>query len=122
MLLVDDNNLILCSLKALLQKFDVFVITAKTGREALDLLANVVVDLVLLDYNLPDMDGIQVLKTIKSKYPFARVIMLSDCTDISIMTTAFNNGIEYFLHKPITEEALTNHIFKIYHNNIEDNL
>ena len=67
-LVVDDEQLIRWSLAERLRADGYHVIEAPTGQEALDRIADGV-DLVLLDYKLPDIDGVTVLRQIKEQDP-----------------------------------------------------
>ena len=78
-LIVDDDKLIRLSLKDCLDEASYKVWLAEDGATALELLGDERFDLVLLDYQLPDMDGFEVLRRIRASHlPTAlRVIMLT---------------------------------------------
>lgn len=76
-LVVDDEKNILKLYKSELEDEGYNVITASSGREALEVFEREAPDLVTLDILMPDMDGIQVLRQMKEKRPNIPVIMLT---------------------------------------------
>ncbi|GAB5045860.1 response regulator [Thermodesulfovibrio sp. TK110] len=76
-LVVDDEKNILMLYKAELEEEGYDVITANSGREALELFESEKPDMVTLDIMMPDIDGIQVLRQLKQKNPGVPVIMLT---------------------------------------------
>ncbi len=76
-LAVDDEKNILMLYKAELEDEGYEVITANSGREAIELFETHKPDIVTLDIMIPDMDGIQVLRQLKQKNPNVPVIMLT---------------------------------------------
>src|SRR3989344_6037873 len=92
-LLVDDQKFFLTLYQGLLKESDPSYnfICAETGREAVSKFNNKV-DLVILDYLLPDMDGIQVLLEILAKDPYMPVIIITGAGSESIATAALKNG------------------------------
>lgn len=76
-LVVDDEKNILKLYKSELEDEGYDVITASSGREALEVFEREAPDLVTLDILMPDMDGIQVLRQMKEKRPNIPVIMLT---------------------------------------------
>ncbi|MCS7215215.1 MAG: response regulator [Thermodesulfovibrio sp.] len=76
-LVVDDEKNILMLYKAELEEEGYEVITANSGREAIELFETQKPDMVTLDIMMPDIDGIQVLRQIKQKNPNIPVIMLT---------------------------------------------
>ncbi|MGB9822538.1 response regulator [Thermodesulfovibrio sp.] len=76
-LVVDDEKNILMLYKAELEDEGYKVITANSGREAIELFESEKPDMVTLDIMMPDIDGIQVLRQLKQKNPNIPVIMLT---------------------------------------------
>ena len=76
-LVVDDEVNILKLYKAELEDEGYSVVTAKSGKEALEIFEKENPDIITLDILMPDMDGIQVLRQIKEKKPHISVIMLT---------------------------------------------
>ncbi len=76
-LVVDDEKNILKLYKSELEDEGYSVITASSGKEALEIFEKETPDIVTLDILMPDMDGIQVLRQMKEKKPHVPVIMLT---------------------------------------------
>ncbi len=73
---------------------------ATSGREALELLKNQEFDLVLLDVNMPEMDGLETLEKIREKYPTPVVLMTGDTT-LDVLTTSAEYGCDDYIIKPL---------------------
>jgi len=76
-LLVDDNRQGLIARKSLLQELGCSVSTATNGDEAVELFANRKFDVVVTDYKMPRMNGVELIKRIRTLMPGARIILLS---------------------------------------------
>ncbi|NIQ39042.1 MAG: response regulator [Proteobacteria bacterium] len=105
-LVVDDQRVILEFLKKVLEKENYQVLTAETGEEGLDLHARYHPDLTLLDIRLPDKNGMDVLKRIRSKHPEALVITMTAHSGIEGAVEAIREGAYDYLSKPIEVESL----------------
>jgi CheY-like chemotaxis protein len=83
-LCVDDDDIPLLLRQLALRKAGYEVIAAKSGAEALRLLSSAAprVDLVLSDYLMPKMDGVQLSKEIKALYPKMPVVLISGVTEL----------------------------------------
>ncbi|OQY36253.1 MAG: hypothetical protein B6I38_00095 [Anaerolineaceae bacterium 4572_5.1] len=101
-LIVDDVAETRENVRKLLQfEADVDVVgAARTGREAIQLAQEVEPDVVLMDINMPDMDGIAATEAIRQKRPFIQVIILSVQGDQNYMRRAMLAGARDFLTKP----------------------
>ncbi|MBL7004760.1 MAG: response regulator [Gammaproteobacteria bacterium] len=107
-LLVDDELNILNGYKrSLRKKFD--VITALGGEEALSLIEiNGEFPLIISDMRMPNMDGIQLLNTVKNKYPNTIRVMLTGNADQQTAMNAINEGEIYRFHtKPCSPDLLS---------------
>jgi DNA-binding NtrC family response regulator len=98
-LVVDDEQLIRWSLNDRLTEEGYRVLEAATAAEALDK-ARDGVDLVLLDYRLPDSDGLTVLKKIKEENPDTLVIMLTAVAGVDTAVEAMKAGAYHYANKP----------------------
>jgi two-component system nitrogen regulation response regulator NtrX len=105
-LIVDDEASIRSSLKGILEDEGFLVKTAQTGEESLELLKSQNVDLVLLDIWLPQMNGLDVLKTIKSQDESPQVVMISGHGTIETAVKATKLGAHDFLEKPLSLEKV----------------
>jgi two-component system response regulator AtoC len=98
-LVVDDEQLIRWSLTERLRAEGHDVLEAGTGAEALEHLRDGV-DLVLLDYKLPDLDGLTILKKIKEFDPDILVILLTAYASVDTAVEAMKEGAYHFANKP----------------------
>ena len=111
-LIVDDINETRENIRRMLQ-FDTnieVVGAARTGREAIEMAQQLLPDVVVMDINMPDMDGITATENIRRKVPFVQVIILSVQNDSSYMRRAMLAGARDFLSKPPMIDELTSAI------------
>jgi pilus assembly protein CpaE len=101
-IVVDDVSETRENVRKLLQfESDVDVVgLARTGKEAIQLSQELNPDVVLMDINMPDMDGITATETIRSKQPAVQVVILSVQSDQNYMRRAMLAGARDFLTKP----------------------
>ncbi|MFH1625456.1 MAG: response regulator [Pseudomonadota bacterium] len=106
-LLVDDEENIIRSLSRLLRREGYRILTARNALEGLGRLRNDKVDLVIADYKMPGMDGVEFLKAVKTKYPEIARIILTGYEDSRIAISAINEGEVYrFVTKPWNGDEL----------------
>jgi pilus assembly protein CpaE len=107
-LIVDDIPETRENLKKLLAfETDVEVVgTASTGREGLELAKELMPDIILMDINMPDMDGISATEAISKAVPRTSVIMMSVQSEADYLRRAMLAGARDFLTKPISGEEL----------------
>ena len=79
---------------------------ALTGGAALQVLADQPVDLVLLDVGLPDMSGLEVLRTLRTRGTPADVIVVTSVRDLEVVRSAVSSGAVQYLLKPFTFAGL----------------
>jgi DNA-binding NtrC family response regulator len=102
-LIVDDEKNIQVTLARALSLEGYATQTAGTGQEALEKVASLPVDLVLLDVKLPDLDGLQVLERALQTRPGLPVVVMSGHGSIETVRQAFKLGAFDYLEKPIAE-------------------
>lgn len=95
-LLVDDERLVLSALRRTLMRADMDVLTAGDGAEGLAVLEKETVDLVVSDYKMPGMNGIEFLTQVSARWPAVRRCMLTAQADPETTEDALATGI---LHK-----------------------
>ncbi|MDA0748412.1 MAG: response regulator [bacterium] len=101
LLIVDDETDVLLVLEDLFKSRGYQVTTANNGREALDLLGKINPDLVLADYQMPEMNGIEMLHRVREQCPDTMRILLTAHGDLSVAIAAINEADVYkFLTKP----------------------
>ena len=107
-LIVDDVAETRENVRKLLQfESDIEVVAAaRTGREAIQLTQESNPDVVLMDINMPDMDGIAATEAIRQKMPFVQVVILSVQSDQNYMRRAMLAGARDFLTKPPMPDEL----------------
>jgi two-component system nitrogen regulation response regulator NtrX len=101
-LVVDDEKGILETLSSIIEDEGYDVITASSGEEGLKMFLKHTPDLILLDIWMPDMDGIETLKKIRSKNKDVSIIMISGHSNIDTAVQAIKLGAYDFLEKPLS--------------------
>jgi YesN/AraC family two-component response regulator len=89
---------------------------AHSGNEAVDLLEHEHPDndtLILSDINMPGMNGFDLLKAVKAKYPFLKVFMVSAYGDENYMSQAKKFGADDFITKPVNFDVLRQKMFHL---------
>lgn len=111
-LLVVDDEPIICQLCArALSNFE--VIQAGDGREALNLLEKTEVDIILSDVMMPNMSGLDMLRTVKTQQPDLAVILMTGYTDKEVILQALKAGADDFISKPINLLQLRTTVDKV---------
>ncbi len=106
-LLVDDEESILNSLRRLLRGQPYDLLLATSGAQALEILAQQPVNLVVSDARMPGMDGASLLAHVRERYPAAARIMLTGYADPAAIIKAINDGqIHRYISKPWNDEEL----------------
>ncbi len=104
-MVIDDSIVIRKMIEIALEDEDYNIITAISGKEGLETIEKEKPNLVILDMMLPDMSGIEVLKTIKTEKNLP-VIMLSGKDSPQLIESAREVGVDDFLPKPFRDEEL----------------
>ena len=120
-LIIDDEEDILSSCKAVLEDEDYDVETAKDYDEAIKIFESKKIDLVFLDVWLPNVDGLDILSNIKEKYPNTTVIMMSGHAGVETAVRATKMGAYDFLEKPISISKLLSSCDEVLNKKEESN-
>ena len=111
-LIVDDEKNYTMIIGEILQEEGYASISASSGMEALDILNNEIIDLVLTDVKMPGMSGIQLLENIKEINPDIPVIIMTAYGSVEKAVDAMHRGAYTFILKPFENQARIAHIAK----------
>ncbi len=115
-LLIDDDEWIRDSMALFFESEECRIKALETAEEGLEELKEHVYDIIIIDYKLPGMNGLEFLEQIQDFYPNAIRILISAYGNNEVVDRAKTIGIQGFIEKPFTceiiEESLSN-VFKI---------
>lgn len=105
---VDNSNAIILYIKIMLMEVPGIrsIESVRTVAKAEDALRTKPVDVAILDINLPDGNGIQLLEWVKKRYPSIMVIMFTNSSDRFFRERALSSGADYFLDKSMEFEDI----------------
>lgn len=108
-LTIDDEAAVRQSIRYFLEDYDFDVIEAEDGRQGLDRFEQDQPDLVLVDLQMPELDGLSVLKTVRERAPHTPIVIISGTGKVKDVAEALRLGAWDFLTKPITDLELLLH-------------
>ena len=112
-LIIDDNETMREAMAQILAKLPISVVQAADGESALAALAEQPFDLVVTDYRLPGMNGLQVLQEIKARCPATEVLVITAYGTIDLAVQAMHSGAADFITKPFSQEEFRLRIQKM---------
>lgn len=113
-LLVDDHSMIRQGLRSFLEEADISVVAeAKNGVEALEKLESIDIDVLVTDIMMPEMDGIELVKQVKSKYPDLHVLALTMMNESYNIKKMLSAGALGYLLKDCTQDELIQAIKRV---------
>jgi DNA-binding NarL/FixJ family response regulator len=117
-LIADDHYLIAKLIKMMLitAQENYIVELAKSSTEVFDYLKKHKTDLILLDIDMPEIDGLQVLKKAKIEYPETKILMISNHTEAWIIKRALKLGADGYISKYADSDEILNAIKSILKN------
>ena len=114
LLLVDDEVKFLESIAKRLELKNFDVTTASNGKEAISSAEKGLFDVAVVDFQMPGMDGTQVLKTLKENHKYLEIIMLTGHATIDSAVECTKMGAFKYLEKPYEFEKLVEVIMEAY--------
>ena len=115
-MICDDHQIMIDGLSLILGGIENVTVVVKchNGQEALDWLENNNTDLILLDINMPILDGIKTCKIIKEKHPEVKVIYLSMINQTEVFQTLLESGAHGFLLKNSGSAEVKDAIIRVH--------
>ncbi len=113
---VDDSSTMRRIIKNTLQKLGFNnVLEAGNGIEALEQMAKAKIDMIITDWNMPEMDGLTYVKTVRTKdqYKDTPILMITTEAAKEDILTALRSGVNNYVVKPFTPETLQEKVFKL---------
>ena len=111
-LVIDDEDIVLKSCHRALTPEGYDVKIAKSGVEGLKMLENELFHVALIDVKMPDMDGMEVLKKIKERWPDVVVIIITGYSAIATAVSSIKLGAFDYIEKPFTPDGILSVIKK----------
>lgn len=105
-LIVDDEEIVRRAYQRSLQPFDCQMRAAEDGRAAIRAMEERASDVILLDIRMPGLDGMDVLKTIKSRWPECEVVIITGYPDLNTAKEAVRLGAYDYIAKPVPPSEL----------------
>ncbi|MDQ7917447.1 sigma-54 dependent transcriptional regulator [Mesonia sp. MT50] len=115
-LIVDDNYDMLEVLQRNLKALDYHVYKASSVQEALDILKLSAIDLLITDIQMPEVNGIELLKYANEHYPFLPKLVITGFPSVNSAVDAIQSGATDYLVKPFTSKELKNLVQKSLKN------
>jgi DNA-binding NarL/FixJ family response regulator len=111
-LIVDDHSHAREGIREILEEHEDFLIIgeAKNGEEAIQLTEELMPDIILMDIQMPVMDGLEATKRIKLKFPYVKIVMITVSDDITDLFDALKKGAQGYLLKNIQSETWCEHL------------
>ncbi|MFD0695609.1 response regulator [Paenibacillus sp. GCM10027628] len=106
-LIIDDHHHAREGIRSILSmdaSFDI-VAEGKNGAEAVKLTEEWMPDLILMDINMPQMDGLEATKQIKEKFPYVKIVMVTVSDDITHLFEALKKGAQGYLLKNLSPNS-----------------
>jgi DNA-binding NtrC family response regulator len=105
-LLVDDDEWIRDSLRIFFEAEGCHILALETAEEGLTVIEDQIFDLIIVDYKLPGLDGIEFLKRIEHTQPTAIKILITAYRSENVVSEAKKIKVQGFIEKPFTSETI----------------
>lgn len=115
-LVVDDSKAIHLMLNKILTVNNYNTLQAYNGKEAIDIISDNTVDLIITDIEMPEMNGFELIKYINDNAVKIPYFMMSTLDMEEYIDMALENNVGNILHKPLEEAVILSEVYKIIHN------
>jgi CheY-like chemotaxis protein len=100
-LFIDDDKMLADTFSMIIEAEGYEGLQANTGNEGIELVKNELPDQVFIDVNMPDINGIELVRIIKDLHASCKIIMITGLLDKEIINKAMEEGASGFLVKPV---------------------
>lgn len=117
-LIIDDDISVVKMISNLIKKNNLGKVVEElySGEHAIDEILFYNPDILLIDYLLPSIDGVEIVKAVKNRGYTGKVIMISQVEDEPMISSAYNTGVLFFISKPINSIEVVNVIKNVSHS------
>lgn len=105
-LIIDEEEQVLCVLKKLLQQKDYTVETSESATNAFEKVKSEKYHIVLIDIEMSEMDGLELLRKIKKYDPMTQIIMMTENSTMDKILSSFEYGANDYIYKPLENTEL----------------
>ena len=108
-LVVDDSNVVRKVARRIMEELAFEVLEAEDGAQALEMCRRIIPDIILLDWSMPVMNGVEFLRTLRANVPEGarpRVVFCATENDIAQIAKAMRAGADDFMMKPFDRDQL----------------
>ena len=107
MLVIDDESVVLSSCRRIFAAEGYEVVTTESPRQGLELASGSRFDVILCDWRMPELDGLDVVEMLDKRAPDAAVVMITGFPSVDRATEVMKRGAMDFVAKPFTPEEIT---------------
>jgi YesN/AraC family two-component response regulator len=112
-LLIDDDEFVRGSLLLFFETRNCYLLAVETAEEGMEALKKQSYDIIITDYKLPGMDGLEFLRRIKKQHPDVMKILITAYGSKAVAAEANVIGIDEFIEKPFTPEIIEHSLAKL---------
>ena len=120
-LFVDGDEWVRDSLSLFFEADRHHFLALETAEEAIRILNSQRYDIIISDYRLPDMDGVELLRLVTESHPYAMKILVTAYGDRDIVSEADRMGIDDFIEKPFTTEVIKGSLEQLIEKRAKNN-
>lgn len=121
-LLIEDDIQLNTTITKFLNRRDNDVVSLEDGNSAIDLIDDEKFDLYIIDINIPNINGLDIVKYIRQKDTTTPIIMITASLELDNFKTAFANGCNEYIKKPFYLEELKIRIENLFNKKSEDTI
>jgi CheY-like chemotaxis protein len=117
-LLIDDDEFVRDSLSLMFESRGCFLLAVETAEEAIEVLGSHKYDIIITDYKLPGMDGLEFCRRIQKTHPHTMKILITAYGSRAVESEASDIGVQELVEKPITFEAIEASLSRLFNKAI----